>query len=493
MKKFAILRLEKLTHRDRIAAQSAKKKTATRLIKNEAKGKSSLVAKNSDRHIEGALKHLFREIDTPNADPNQTPQNVVLIGADNVSDIMQAIDEKMPKKVRANAVRAVEFFIGGSPNIMQAMTKEQQLAYFEKSLDFIGSKFGGRENIVSAVVHYDEKTPHLSVMLVPLVEKQLKASYFLDGKDKVRELQSEFAEEVGSKFGLERGIQRVRPRDHIETQEFYKVAIDIADLMKNDPHNLKSLSELISKVDYENTVGEIEKKLKNAQDVELVKRYSEFLNCTLKVEDSGFISKFSKSLIGAGDLTVDEAKSKFITLFKDFLKIELNSDNSSNDEKLEKIKKEEKEAAERIDRIRNALYKEREELEKRIEFFEIEQSNWRNDVECKVRRELSNEINKAEKINSNTRELLSNWKVDNLSDLNQAINKKIDSYKEKIKAIEIEKENALDLFNKKIDILNSKIIKLENDLKNPEILRRNLQKLESIERSNHSFGMRFRV
>ena len=54
-----------------------------------------------------------------------------------------------------------EFFNGKSPKEIQAL--------FQRAADFLIDRVG-RENIVSAVIHMDEKTLHLHLTFVPLTK-----------------------------------------------------------------------------------------------------------------------------------------------------------------------------------------------------------------------------------------------------------------------------------------------------------------------------------
>lgn len=110
-----------------------------------------------------SLQHTFRERETPNADPDRLKDNTVLVGADNSKDVLAAWKERAPEKIRSNAVHGLEYFIGGSPEKMKAMTREEQDSYFRDALGWIEARHG-KDNVLSAMVHRDETTPHMTVM-----------------------------------------------------------------------------------------------------------------------------------------------------------------------------------------------------------------------------------------------------------------------------------------------------------------------------------------
>ena len=68
-------------------------------------------------------------------------------------------------KVRKDSVMMVETLITASPEFMNQLPPEEQKAYFQTALDFISERVG-KKNILSAVVHMDERTPHMHLCLV---------------------------------------------------------------------------------------------------------------------------------------------------------------------------------------------------------------------------------------------------------------------------------------------------------------------------------------
>ena len=56
--------------------------------------------------VNRSMKHAFRDQDTPNADPELTPDNTH-IGAESVSEGMAAFRARLPEKHRKDAVLAI--------------------------------------------------------------------------------------------------------------------------------------------------------------------------------------------------------------------------------------------------------------------------------------------------------------------------------------------------------------------------------------------------
>ncbi len=138
---------------------------------------------------------------------------------DYVKDINKMIKENVNKTVRKDAVRVAEFMVTSDKKFFDQLTPEQEKAYFEKSLEFFKEKYG-EDKIAYAVVHKDEKTPHMHVGFVPITEdNRLSAKDFFGKKSQLHQLQDEFHQHVKENgFDLERGV--TSNRKHIEMTKF---------------------------------------------------------------------------------------------------------------------------------------------------------------------------------------------------------------------------------------------------------------------------------
>lgn len=172
-----------------------------------------------------SLQHTFRERETPNADARRIHDNTVLHGPSTSADVLDAWKARAPEKIRSNAVHGLEYFVGASPEAMRAMNRAEQDAYFEKALDWLKERHGA-ENILSAVVHRDEATPHMTVMTIPLDEQgKLNARALVGNREKLSAMQTDFAETVGEDHGLVRGIQGSKAT-HERVQRVYAHIMD---------------------------------------------------------------------------------------------------------------------------------------------------------------------------------------------------------------------------------------------------------------------------
>lgn len=110
---------------------------------------------------------------------------------------------------------------------------EETKRYFEESYKFICNyKNLGEKNIISAVVHFDETTPHMHLIYIPVIHAKDKDGHEIDkvccrdfwkGRDSYRNLQNAFHEYITSKgFDLQRGLPVEETKRKNETIQNYK-------------------------------------------------------------------------------------------------------------------------------------------------------------------------------------------------------------------------------------------------------------------------------
>lgn len=121
---------------------------------------------------------------------------------------------QLPKAVRTDAVVMCGFVVTSDTTFFDKLNPEQQREFFKQSYDALAARYG-KENIVSAAVHMDEKTPHMHVELVPVTKDgKLSAKALFDRKE-MRDLQTFMHGAVGSPWGLERGVEGSKAK-HVE-------------------------------------------------------------------------------------------------------------------------------------------------------------------------------------------------------------------------------------------------------------------------------------
>lgn len=202
--------------------------------------------------IGGSLSHNYRDRPTPNANPQQTPQNEHSLK--NAESVMTAIKEKLPEKRRKDAVLCVEYLITASPDWI-GWNKLDEQKYFDDAKKWLENKHG-KDNVIATTIHRDESTPHMIAYVVPLVKGKLNAKHFLGGREKLSKMQTDFADNVGKSVGLVRGLEGAKA-EHQTIKQYYanvNTAVKISpDIVLDVPE--KRLLE--SKESYENRVFDV--------------------------------------------------------------------------------------------------------------------------------------------------------------------------------------------------------------------------------------------
>ena len=125
-------------------------------------------------------------------------------------------------RTRKDSVRVVEVLFTATPDFFQDKKLPEVRRYFEEALRFL-EQYQAKETIISAVVHMDEKTPHMHLSFVPLtLDDRLSAKDIVGNKKKLTWWQDKFWEHMVVKYSdLERGESASQTgRDHIPPRIF---------------------------------------------------------------------------------------------------------------------------------------------------------------------------------------------------------------------------------------------------------------------------------
>jgi hypothetical protein len=140
---------------------------------------------------------------------------------------IDAAKERNPKlQVRKNSVRFVDTLITASPSYFQGLPGREVRRYFETALTFFKERVDER-NIISAVIHVDERTPHMHLVFVPITEDdRLSAKDIIGGPAGCRKWQDDFFKKMSSKFSglLRRKDAELTGRKNLSPQEYKAVA-----------------------------------------------------------------------------------------------------------------------------------------------------------------------------------------------------------------------------------------------------------------------------
>lgn len=199
----------------------------------------------------GTSAHIERRVHPANADQSREYLNERLVEyPDRVENRTQAIQHRIEtagitRKIGTNQVRALRIMLSGTPEDMQRIEAAGRLGeWCEDNMKWLHDTFG-KDNIVSADLHRDEKTPHIHATVVPIVtgerrtkptnkpadptkkqyRKKLASTVRLCAddvmtRDNLERFQDSYAEAM-NKYGLQRGIRGSDAR-HISTPQYYR-------------------------------------------------------------------------------------------------------------------------------------------------------------------------------------------------------------------------------------------------------------------------------
>jgi prefoldin subunit 5 len=180
---------------------------------------------------------------------------------------------KMTKAVRKDAIVMCQALVTSDRDFFDGLSDDQQRQYFQQAYDFIANKYG-KENIISATVHMDEKTPHLHVNFVPIMtpppppekraddadpdrleeiratkdSKPKLCAKDLFKRDDLKALQDQFHAQVGEPWGLERGTPREENSEkrhkHLKVSEYKSMMKEVSDLTAISERAARHLADI---------------------------------------------------------------------------------------------------------------------------------------------------------------------------------------------------------------------------------------------------------
>lgn len=285
-------------------------------------------AKGTDSRMSA---HIERTVHPKNADRTRTHLNRELVQfPEGVRNRTQAIAHRVEtagirRKVGTNQVRAIRVLLTGSNRDMKQIEADGRLDdWCNDSLQWLRETYG-EQNLVSAVLHMDEKTPHIHATVIPIVtgERRKAGQEEQNGKKKYRKknpqdvrlcaddvmarhrlkhYQDTYAQAM-NKYGLQRGVDGSLAR-HISTMQYYKQLVEQQDSLQENIENLLGLEE------------EAMKKLKQVKgEINVQKMKGAAVNATTAIAD-GVSSLFGGSKVKRLEEENENLKRNIVNLQK---------------------------------------------------------------------------------------------------------------------------------------------------------------------------------
>lgn len=318
--------------------------------------------KNTRGSVKGLSIHFERKTDNHSneeIDVSRSYLNQDLM-QDN-SDMISRFDERLENVycMKREDVKALGTWVVTLPDELKNEKQNNQNKFFEETKEFLDKRYG-KENVVCAVVHYDETTPHLHYAFIPVTfdekkqREKVSAKEVLNRKD-LQTFHDDLDKHLKEKLPFyEKGIlnDKTLPFENVEqvkkyndelkklTEEKQKEITELKKVKQEFQHKKETLKGKVRDIDYvyriNNNFEDFERKLKR--------------------------TTFGKRIISEEDLkklgnTFNSLESKAIkqTRINDKLK-----------EKFEKTERDYKQVKSR----RDELIQENEELERKIDLLE---------------------------------------------------------------------------------------------------------------------------
>lgn len=174
--------------------------------------------------VGGIQSHNNREHEpktNPDVDMSRSEDNYDLIPCDNYK---RSIKEKLSnlvessRAIRKDAVVVCNFIVTSDNETMDALGADRQREFFQDSVKWFSDRYGA-DRVLNATVHMDETTPHLHIGVMPITQDGRLSAKAIFTKTEMKAIQTEFARDVGEKYGLERGVEGSE-RTHLSEARF---------------------------------------------------------------------------------------------------------------------------------------------------------------------------------------------------------------------------------------------------------------------------------
>ena len=221
--------------------------------------------------IRGIQSHNRRERESrsnPDIDYGRSTGNYELHeeGSGNYAQAVQnRIDDLLlVKAVRKDAVHLCGLIVSSDKAFFDRLTPEESRRFFEESKAFL-TEFVGRENVVSAMVHMDEKTPHMHFLHVPVTPDGRLNANSIYTRSSLKKLQTDLPRYLQSRgFNIQRGVEQ-KPgsaKKHLDTREFKQQQEALADLQRETASMTKrKLQQLMDISELEEAESTLKKRL----------------------------------------------------------------------------------------------------------------------------------------------------------------------------------------------------------------------------------------
>ena len=203
----------------------------------------------------------------PDIDTERSRLNFHLMKAkEKYRDVSNRIIQESDCRVRKDSVTAVEVLITASPEFFEGKKPREVKEFFDHALEFMKAKQDAA-TYISAVVHVDEKTPHMHLIFVPLTpDNRLSAKTIIGNRKKLTQWQDEFHAHMVKKYpDFERGESASSTgRVHLPPRQ-YKAAVHLTKQRRAIMDKIRSINVFNMKTLLPEIMVDLDKYIRGAE------------------------------------------------------------------------------------------------------------------------------------------------------------------------------------------------------------------------------------
>ncbi|MDR3361439.1 MAG: plasmid recombination protein [Desulfovibrio sp.] len=194
-------------------------------------------------------------------------------------DYTQAIQNRIDdllliKAVRKDAVHMCGLIVSSDSVFFQNLSSEDTRRFFEESKAFL-TEFVGAENVISAMVHLDEKTPHMHFLHVPVTRDGRLNANKIYTRESLKTLQTELPQYLQSRgFDVQRGVEQEpgAAKKHLDTREFKQQQEAVAQIIQESNERIQNMSFAVQELEsrkeaLEDRIQQYERQAQEAEQV----------------------------------------------------------------------------------------------------------------------------------------------------------------------------------------------------------------------------------
>ena len=149
----------------------------------------------------------------------------------------------LKKAIRHDAVHMCGLVVSSDTVFFANLGEARTRHFFETAKEYL-ERFVGSENIIAAVVHMDEKTPHMHFVHVPVTPDGRLNANKIYTRESLKKLQAELPRYLQSRgFDIQRGVEQApgAAKKHLDTREYKQQMEAVKNLQAQAAEESKNL------------------------------------------------------------------------------------------------------------------------------------------------------------------------------------------------------------------------------------------------------------